>query len=62
MKKLALIALACAALTLTACQTTEEKAAMAAKEATMMKADDMKGEAMKDGDAMKDTMKDTMKS
>lgn len=47
MKKLAFIALAVAALTLTACQTTEEKTAMAAEA------------SMKHGDAM---MTDTMKS
>lgn len=60
MKKLAFIAIAAATLTLAACQTTGEKAAMAKAEA-MKQAEMADGAAMKTGDAMKDTMADTMK-
>lgn len=60
MKKIALIAIAVAALTLTACQTTEEKAAMVAKEA-MEKTATMEADAMKTGETMTDTMTTTMK-
>lgn len=66
MKKMSLIVMAIAALTLTACQTTSDKSAMAAEASMKGEAmtDTMKGDAMKDTmkGGMKDTMSDTMKS
>lgn len=76
MKKLAILAMAAATLTLAACQTSAEKAAMAQEEAAkhaemkdgviMTDAKHAKdamvdGAAMKDGDVMIDAMKDTKK-